>query len=196
MNPDRKNQLLAKRAQLQNRIRFNEFVENRIVPFLEILDELQNLEIEHSIISFRCIPQEFHEPLYEYLQTETLSKYQLAKDMIRAEDWEVVTVLEKYPSTNPFRYVLDAAVVGYGNQPDEVLQELVETHQITNEKVYVCWLNYAFLIEVDLADLAAIANDELFTPWHHDVLLFPKHYDWLIVYSLEDEWRFKSLQTN
>lgn len=86
--------------------------------------------------------------------------------------------------------------MGYGNQSHEVLQEFVETHQITNKKMYVCWLNYAFLIEVDLADFAAKVNNELFTPWHHNVLLFPKNYDWLIAYSLEDEWRFKSLQTN
>lgn len=196
MTPERKNQLLEKRAQLQLRIRFNEFVEQRIAPFLDILDELQNAEIKYRVLSLRCIPEELHELLWGYFKTEPLSKYQLTKDMIKSEDSEVATVLEKYPSTNPFRYVLDAAVVGYGNQPDEVLQELVETHQITNEKVYICWLNYAFLIELDLEDLAAIANDELFTPWHHDVLLFPKNYDWLIVYSLEDEWRFKSLQTN
>lgn len=196
MNSERKNQLLEKRAQLQLRIRFNEFVTYCITPFLEILEELQNAEIEYRILSLRCIPEEFHELLCDYLKTEALSKYQLAKVMIKSEDSEVATVLEKYPSANPFRYVLDVAVVGYGNQPDEVLQELVETHQITNEKVYVCWLNYAFLIELDLEDLAAKANNELFTPWHHDVLLFPKNYDWLIVYSLEDEWRFKSLKTN
>ncbi|MGV4413334.1 MULTISPECIES: hypothetical protein [unclassified Chryseobacterium] len=189
MNPDRKNQLLAKRAQLQNRIRFNEFVENRIVPFLEILDELQNLEIEHSIISFRCIPPEFHELLRRHTQTEALEKYKLAKVEITTEDTTVETVLEKYPSINPFRYVLDASVVGYGNLPDEALQEIQETQQFKEEKVFVYWLKYAFLLEIDFKDLVKRANDDLFNSWHDDAVIFPKDYSWLIAYTIEDEWR-------
>ncbi|WP_333887020.1 hypothetical protein [Sphingobacterium siyangense] len=164
-------------------------MENRIVPFLEILDELQNLEIEHSIISFRCIPPEFHELLRRHTQTEALEKYKLAKVEITTEDTTVETVLEKYPSINPFRYVLDASVVGYGNLPDEALQEIQETQQFKEEKVFVYWLKYAFLLEIDFKDLVKRANDDLFNSWHDDAVIFPKDYSWLIAYTIEDEWR-------
>lgn len=135
MNPDRQNQLLAKRAQLQVRIRFNEFVESRIVPFLDILNELRALQIKHRVFSFRCIPQEFHKLLREYLQGETQAKYQLADVTITSEDIVAETILEKYPSAHPFRYVLDAPVIGYGNLPDEVLQELARTNKLAEREV-------------------------------------------------------------
>ncbi|KMQ70355.1 hypothetical protein [Chryseobacterium koreense] len=190
MNPDQRNQLLEKRAQLQIRIRFSEFVTRNIEPFLEVLEELQNSGIKYSVVSFRCIPLEFHELLQAYILKENLAKYKLSDVLITNEDKEVETVLEKYPSENPFRYVLDALVVGYGNQPDEVMRELMEQHQLSEKKVLICWLKYAFLLEMDLQDFIQNVNDDFMSGEHGDAVIFPRNHDWLIAYALEDEWRF------
>ncbi|WP_304343617.1 hypothetical protein [Chryseobacterium koreense] len=189
MNPDQRNQLLEKKAQLQIRIRFSEFVTRNIAPFLDVLEELQNSGIKYSVVSFRCIPLEFHELLREYIRKENLAKYKLSGVLITNEDKEVETALEKYPSANPVRYVLDAPVVGYGNQPDEVMRELMELHQLEEKNVLICWLKYAFLLEIDLQDFVQNVNDDFMNGWHGDAVIFPPNRDWLIAYALEDEWR-------
>ncbi|MEQ7801135.1 hypothetical protein ABDJ41_15135 [Pedobacter sp. ASV1-7] len=191
MTAEQQTQLQEKRVQLQIRIRFKEFLKEYITSFLEILDEFQNLEIEYRVLSFRCIPEEFHDLLRENLQIKALVKYQLAQVEITAEDLRFAAILEKYPSANPFRYVLDAPV-GYNSQPGEVLQEIMKTHRISEEIVVICWLKYAFLLEININDLAQKTNTGIINTWHGDTIIFPKDYRWLIAYSLEDEWRFKS----
>ncbi len=196
MHPDRRNELLEKRKQLQVRLRFNEFVQYRIAPFFEILDELQRLQIDFTVLVFRCVPQEFHELLRQYNRTEVPAKYNLTQIPITGEDIEVEIALELYPSANPFRYSFDAPVVGYADSPGEVLRHLMQTHRLAEKKVYLCWLQYAFLIKADLKNLAQKATTDLFNPWYSDAVIFPTDFSWLIAYSDKDEWRLGKLRSN
>lgn len=190
MDSEHINRLIKKREQLQLRLRFNEFVKLNIEPFLAVLDSFKVSEITYRVSSFRCVPLEFHELFCDYIQTEALATYQLTEVTICVQDTEVEFALAKYPSVNPFRYVLDASVIGYGSQHSKVLQELTGREPLIEKKAYICWLAYTFLLEVDFQDFAQKVNQQIINTWHGDTLIFPSDYAWLTAYSLEDEWRF------
>lgn len=191
MTPDQRKKLEEKKANLQLQIQLNEFIQDRINPFIEILEILIALQIKHQVVKLRCIPQKFHQPLKVFIENNPIAKHLPADITITSEDSEIEEILVQYPSANPFRYVSDSPTIGYGNLPNEILSELLEAQHLGEEKVFICWLTYAFLVEINLQELSERANTDLFNFWYSDALIFPKDNNWLISFSLEDEWRFK-----
>lgn len=191
METDHRNRLEEKRAELQKRLRFEEFLDERVKPFLEVLGLFKLLDIKYTVLSSRCIPLEFQELFLEYLRSDGLSPNNLRQIPIAGEDAAVETILEIYPSVNPLRYVLDAEIIAFDSSPAEALKKIVKNNHLIDDKVSVCFLNYAFILEVHFKELVEKADDELFNTWLGDVLIFPRSSSWLIAYSLEEEWRFK-----
>ena len=190
MDLTRRQQLEAKREQLQTMLRYKEFQEVYVEPFFDILDHFDTLKIAHRIISFRCVPLEFHQLLQEFKETLDLDKYKVSDVLISADDIQVQNILTVFPSVNPFRYVLNAPIIGYESNPKEILQELKNIHKLDDKKVFICYLRYAFLLEISFTDLAKKANNEIFSSWHGDTIIFPSDHSWIIDYTLEDEWLF------
>lgn len=190
MDSKQRNNLLQKRTQLQLNLRFNDFVKACVEPFIEVLEELQRLKISHGIVSLRFVPQELKPLLREKLQSGTFAKYDLSGVEIGMEDTLIEQLMDVFPNRHSSRYFPDLPVVSLFEHPAPVLQELLGKHHIA-EQVYVCWLEYVFLLEVDLSDLAQKVNQELLDSRHGDVIIFSKDFSWLAVYyAFEDEWRF------
>lgn len=191
MDSNQRNELLQKRAQLQLNLRFNDFVKACVEPFIEVLEELQRLKLSHGIVSLRFVPQELKPLLMEKLQSGTFAKYDLSGVEIAMEDTLMEQLMDVFPNRHSSRYFPDLPVVSLLEHPASVLQELIGKHHIAEQVVYVCWLEYVFLLEVNLPDLAQKINQEILDSWHGDVIIFPKDFSWLAVYyAFDDEWRF------
>lgn len=191
MSPDKRRILQEKKEQLRIQIVFDEFVNRSILPFLEVLEALQDLGIGFQVVMLRCVPKEFLGLLSEYFKVGPFLKYNLSQIEISTDDRCIEQLLETYPNTHPLRYVPDLPVVGLiGDSPAVVFPEIMSINQIETHKVYLCHLKYAFLLEVNLQDLAQNADWTIFNIWEGDAVIFPKDFSWIIAYSLEEEWRF------
>lgn len=191
MDSKQRNKLLQKKAQLQLNLRFNDFVKAGVEPFIEVLEVLQRLKIRHRIVSLRFVPQELKPLLREKLQNGIFEKYDLSGVGIAMDDTLMEQLMDVFPNRHSSRYFPDLPVVSLLEHPTSVLQELMGKHHIAEQQVYVCWLEYVFLLEVDLSDLVQKVNQEILDSWHGDVIIFPKDFSWLAVYyAFEDEWRF------
>lgn len=191
MDSKQRNKLLQKRTQLQLNLRFNDFVKACVEPFIEVLEELQRLKISHDIVSLRFVPKELQPLLMEKFNGGAFVKYDLSGVEIAMEDTLMELLMDVFPSRHSSRYFPDLPVVSLLEHPTSVLQELIGKHHIAEQQVYICWLEYVFLLEVNLSDLAQKVNQEILDSRHGDVIIFPKDFSWLAVYyAFEDEWRF------
>lgn len=68
------------------------------------------------------------------------------------------------------------------------LKTAVESLALENQTVYMYYLQYAPLLQLQLYDLLPVDNENLFNFWHGDVVIFPENHSWLISYSLEEDW--------
>ena len=196
MNPERHQQLLEKRAQLQLRIRFNEFVKECILSFIALLDELQHLEIAYRVVELRYSKAEFQPLLMALFETETYTRYGFSKHKIFIDDDDtpITKLIEKYPSRHSSRYFPNLPIIDVQvEDPKTVLQNAIKDYKLSQTLVYMCWILYPFLLEVPLDEVAHKATNELFNSWHEDVVIFPKDYSWVLVcHSFESEWLFGS----
>lgn len=191
MSPEKRQVLQQKKEQLQRRIAFEAFLGESVIPFMEVLDTLQNLKISFKVVLLRCIPMEFKDLLLERFRTETFVKYNLSDIEISTDDIWIEQLLDSYPNMHPLRYVPDFPLVGSRvDVPSMVLSEILDTHHLASQNVYLCYLKYAFLLEINLQALAQNVDEEVFNIWQGDAVIFPKDLSWLIAYSLEEEWRF------
>ncbi|MEG0915866.1 MAG: hypothetical protein RSF68_02510 [Myroides sp.] len=190
MDAERLNKLLQKREHLQVRIRFNDFVKLFEEDFKEILKELQFLNIHYSIASWRCVPQEFHSLLAEYIQKDSFLKSKFAETKLLSNDDTVETLLNAFPSVNYLRYVPDLKIMGRGTEISALIQPLLDSYEMERLSVYFCWLKYPVILEMDILEFAELVNGEILGFWHGDLVVFPTDFTWLLTYSVEDEWRF------
>lgn len=190
MNLNNLNKLLQKREQLQTRIKFDDFVKLYVDGFVEILKEVQLLKIHYKIVSWRCVPNEFHVLLSEYIKKDAFLKNNDEETELFSDDSTVEELLKLFPSVNPLRYVPDLEIVHKGCDISALLHTLFKSNEIINSTVYFCWLKYPAIVIMDVCEFAELANDEILGFWHGDLVIFPNNFAWLLTYSIEDEWRF------
>lgn len=191
MTSEQSDRLLEKRKELQLHIRFNEFVKANVMPFFEILNEFQNSKIEYRALSFRRVPQELQELLREYIQSQACSSYKLSEAEISLGDEAVERLMERYPNTHPLRYIPDLPRYHFWWQ----VEEQIKKHQLEEQEVYLCYLQYALVFKVKISELIIKATEEVFTAWYGDLVVFPADYHWLLVHSVNDFWQFGNKHT-
>lgn len=194
MPPEKDKRLHNKRDELQLRIRLGEFINAYILPFAAILEELIQLKINFEVVESRCIPLEFHEHLAEPLQKEPLSVHALANLPFNSADPKIDSLMEQFPSVLSLRYQPDLPVFDIDPSNDDfALKQLIQKMRLNDTEVFLCYLNMPFVIKTNLTELAERANDEIFNTWQGDAVIFPNNSNWLIAYSLEEEWRYSTL---
>lgn len=186
MDSEYRNQIVQKRAQLQLRIRFDDFFKTYVEPFTEILDELLHTQIKYHIVSLRFVPSEFQSLFMEKFQKEPFAKYSLSRVETVMGEKVMESLIDVFPNKHSSRYFPDLSVVGSFTDLISVLTELIHEHD-----VYICWIQYPFLLEIDFQDLVQKIKEESLDCWFEDAVIFPKDYSWVIVYhAVEDEWLF------
>lgn len=186
MTPEQKERSIALKKRKKDELEAIEFAGKSVKPFLEILDEFRvaNVRMEQS---FMIIPQTEWLPVLQnlFLQ-EPYNQYDLSS-MEKKNDFPLLNLLfEKYPSQNPFRYVPE-----FHKLAEEFrFKDIVQHFQLKDKSVYFCYLPYAFVVRLNIAEILEADEEALFNPYHGDVVIFPEDVQWLLAYSLEEEWRF------
>tara|TARA_R110002020_G_scaffold218232_12_gene426061 strand:+ start:712 stop:1302 length:591 start_codon:yes stop_codon:yes gene_type:complete len=184
----KKERLEQLRAQLQTKLKAKEFLENQISPFLEIQNHLRHKEVAFTILDLLG----FQEEWLPYLEEELLESYfpALPDDLGQSKAVKLVhTLFDKYPTTNEFRYEPNFEKINLvSTQEVSGLKQTVKSLGLENQTVYLYYLQYTPLVQLELYDLFLVDNEDLFNFWFGDVVIFPENHSWLISYSLEEDW--------
>ena len=186
MTPDKRSQLESRRILLQQQQQAIDFVESRIRPFVEILQNLQQNEVPFNIVEIFNILPEWKMPLAKILSQHPFATFGLDKIAWVNESILIHQLLDRYPSANPFRYVPALPLMA----GDASLSSILQNIDATPGSVYLSYFTYPFVLQIELAHLRHLDEAELFNAWHGDAVIFPNNMQWLIAYSLEEEWRF------
>jgi hypothetical protein len=152
---------------------------------LEILQILKESHVHFNIVEFVNVRPEWKLFLDEILSENPFTAFELNKVPQSNDNALISELLDCYPSTNPFRYVPDFPLMPY----DTSLCSIRETLDPGSEMVYFFYFSYPFILQLPLSHLKQVDEAELFNFRHEDVVIFPKDMEWLIAYSLEEEWR-------
>lgn len=185
MTPQKRKELEDRRTFLQQRLQATAFAEGSIVPFVEILQILKESHVQFGIVEFVNVRREWKIFLDEILSGSPFAAFGLNKVPRSNDNALINALLDRYPSTNPFRYVPGLPLMPY----DTSLSSIIETYDAGREIVYFNYFAYPFVLELPLSHLKQVNETELFNSRHEDAVIFPKNKEWLIAYSLEEEWR-------
>lgn len=185
MDKTKRKELEKQRIQLQLFHKVQEFVSGDIDPALELLNKLYESRVLYKIVTLVNILPEWEPHLRETLSGPQYSAYRLENVPTSSENKLVKEVLNKYPTTNPIRYVPDLPQIKASISP---VKEITESLKLQDQEVYLYYFQYALIVQVSLFELSGIATESLFNWWHGDTIIFPTNTNWLIAYSLEEEW--------
>ena len=196
MNTNKRQLLAQRREQLQNKLEAEQHINSYLEPALEVLDYYKQQAIDYRIVALLSVPQAYQPHVAQCIQEQPYQQYGFAVDKLQATGSEKLLgqLWEKFPSTNEFRYVPDLPrFADYrGAAPAETqrdgLQRAVQKLALSEQSVYLYYLHYGLLLEVQLGQIGRHDTEELFNTWHGDVLLFSETTDWLIAFTMEDEW--------
>lgn len=191
MTPEQQSTLNEKRKLLQQQLQFKEFFSQYIAPFSEVLESLNLLKINYQVVLARCIPKEYQHLLIEQFNGGEFKKYNLSEIEITSEDEILERLFKIFPNKHALRYLPDFESIKIDfDYPKTILNNIIHSEHLTEQQVYLCYLGFGFVLQIDFQDLSDKVSDDIFNTWHGDTVIFPKNQEWLIAYSLENEWRF------
>ncbi|MBD1433929.1 hypothetical protein H8B06_13910 [Sphingobacterium sp. DN00404] len=196
MEHDKRTQLAQKREQLQIKLKAETYIERYITPVQEIFDYLCQQGAAYQIAGLLNIPTEYHPYIKQALARTPYDVYGFQPDHLQKPRLKqlIDTVFDRFPSTNELRYVPDLPeYANYNGIPSEdgtrdAIQQVIQALGLQDQSVYVYYLNYGLVLQLSLAALSDHEHEDLFNTWHGDVMVFPESLDWLIAFSLEEEW--------
>lgn len=185
MDSDKRAALEQRRRQLQIRQEAQAFMQSDVEPALEILSLLQRRGVIYKIVQMLHVKEDWKETVADALSQPPYTTYGFEAGHLKDQGIRALleSLFELYPSTNSLRYVPSLE-----KHVPQGLQQLVNELGLVHQKVYVYYLSYAFVLELQLHDLVKYANADTFNFWHGDALIFSNDLSWLIAYSLEEEW--------
>jgi len=196
MDNDIRAKLEHRRQRLQVKIKAETHIERYIQPVQEIFDYLRRQNVAHQIAGFVYIPAEYHLYIEQTLTQAPYNAYGFQPDHLQNPSIEklIDRVFDRFPSINQFRYVPDLPeYANYnGSQPKNGLRDglkhVTQALDLQDQPVYVYYLNYGIVLQLSLATLSSHEHEDLFNTWHGEVMIFADHTDWLIAFTLEEEW--------
>lgn len=185
MDNSRRTTLEQRRRQLQIRQEAQAFVQSDVEPALELLEMLRNKGVNYKIVQMLHVKDDWKETVADTLSQPAYTTYGFEAGHLQEQGMGALldALFGQYPSINSFRYVPDLAI-----SVPQGLQQVLHELRLTDQKVYLYYLGYAFVMELSLYDLVQHANADIFNPWNGDALIFSNDLSWLIAYSLEEEW--------
>jgi len=196
MDTDKRTALEQRRQKLQNKLQAEAYISQYLVPSLEVLDYFNQHGVAYRIAGLVSIPVEYYSYIEQAFTQPPYSDYGFAAVALHSPELQTTlqTIDDQFPSTNSFRYVPDfPRYADYRTVPPEStqrngLQKAVEALELPDQPIYLYYLRYPLVLEVALYSLCQHDHNDLFNFWHGDAFIFGKDSDWLITFSLEEEW--------
>lgn len=186
MDQHNRSALAQKKAELQRRLQASAFYRQHVADWLELPNLLQQHSVPFEVTGFYW-PQEFVSELPQQLADPETGRYLADRPLIADIESRLFSGLEqRYPSTNPLRYVPDMPY-RIPCEPDAhaALQQIIGKHP-PGTMVHFFYSRYAPELRVDLADI--LSNAALFFSLPEDCCLMTSAYQWILCRTLEDEW--------
>lgn len=196
MDNNKRSALEQRRQQLQLKIQAETYIERYIKPARELFDDLRQHEVTFEIAGIVYTPKEYRSHVEQTIVQSMYSDYGFQPNHLQSSAIEQLlnTLFDQYPSVNSLRYVPNLPkYADYGSVPPQGgprdgLQKVVQAMDLRDQNVYVYYLQYALVLKVSLRDLSVHDHEDLFNTWHGEVVIFSDHPDWLITFTLEEEW--------
>jgi len=164
---------------LQLKQRAKAFFEASIQPFTTITTALQNSGIDYAVCGCIIRPKALLPYFYEI---------PAAAELFHTGNRDTIKLLDQlfklYPTANALRYVPSLPKMDAG----ATLKDAVDFLGLDNQPVYVYYLRYAPVLQLQLYRLLSANAGDLFNRQQGDVVIFPTDLSWLIAYALETEW--------
>lgn len=196
MEHDKRTALEQRRQQLQTKLQAETYIVQDLAPALEVLDYLRQHDIAYRIAGLVSIPEKYHSYIEQAFTQPQYSDYDFPISALDSPELKasLQTINDRFPSTNSFRYVpelpryADYRALPHESTQRNGLQKAVQALELPDQPVFLHYLRYPLVIEVSLHNLAHHDNDDLFNFWHGDAFIFTSDIEWLIAFTLEDEW--------
>lgn len=192
----KREKLLEVRRQLQIKLKAEDYIQRTLQASLEVLNYFKKQEMAYFLPSYLFIPEAYTSYVQARLSQTPFTDLQANSFNINPPDLEAIvkSVLDHFPSKNNFHYVPDLmkyAAYRSGNQDAMLrdgLEQAIQALALPNQAVYVYWMQYGLLLQVELEIVQAHDQEDLFNTWNGDVLIFSTAADWLISFNMEDIW--------
>lgn len=196
MDDNKRSALEQRRQQLQLKIQAETYIERHIKSARELFDDLRQHEVTFEIAGLVYTPMEYRPYIEQTIVQPMYNKYRFQSNHLQSTALEQLldTLFDQYPSINPLRYVPNLPkYADYSSMPSkgglrDGLQKVVHAMGLQNQNVYVYYLQYALVLKASLRDLCTHDHEDMFNTWHGEVVIFTDHPDWLITFTLEEEW--------
>lgn len=196
MDDNKRSALEQRRQQLQVKMKAEAYIARYITPVQEIFDYIRQQEVAYQIAGLAHLPAEYHPYVEQAISEAPYKAYGFQSDHLRKPELQrkLNTIFDRFPSINSFRYVPDLPeYANYNGVPSEDgvrdgLQRVIQALALQDQQVYIYYLNYGLVLQLSLTALSDHEHEDLFNTWHGDVLIFSDELNWLIVFTLEEEW--------
>lgn len=162
-----------------------DFVANDLVPAIELLNRINENATICKIVELVNIPPDRIPSVAETLSTEKYRNFGFDNIPTSSGNSLVSRLLDKFPNTHPLRYAPDLPQFETSAYP---VTQLSEVLNLEDQSVNLFYFRYAVLFKLSLSDFSLIDSSLLFNWWDGDAIIFPDTLDWLISYSLEEQW--------
>lgn len=197
MDNDKRSALEQRRKHLQIKIQAEAYIIRHIKSARELFDDLHQKQVSYKIIGLINTPVDYLEEVIRTICQPTYRTYGFHEKHInnKALEKQLDVLYEKHPSIHPFRYMPE--LIKYADYYRDLLPEgtfrdglrkTVEAVGLIEQKVYLYYLQYTLVLEVSLASICANDHEDIFNTWHGEVMIFDHQADWLITFTLEEEW--------
>lgn len=195
MDPADREKLIAKKTLLNTKLSVHRFMEQHLLPWLEIYDYLRNNQIAHEVKYLASVSAEEIPAWKTRFGTGILEPYHFNEDQLIVSDTEPLhaAIAAKYPNIHPLRYVPDLPVC-FSDEEDavKVLQALEKKFSLSGQVLFF----HQHLSPVLLVPFSALAeNVNNLLLQFENIFIIPENHEWLLFRSMEDEWRFGKQNT-
>ena len=196
MDNDKRALLEQRRQQLQIKMQAEAYIERHIKPARELFDDLHQHDLAYQIAGLVSTPAEYLPYVEQAMTQPPYCDYGFHPNHLQSAELEQLldSVFDRFPSVNALRYVpdlpgyTDYGGIPFDNDRRDGLQKVMQALGLQDQNVYVHYLQYTLVLKVSLAALSNHEHESLFNTWHGEVLIFSDNPDWLITFTLEEEW--------
>lgn len=196
MNEDKRKILEKRRKQLQTKIEAEEYIERHIHPTRDLFEALTKLNLTYYIAGLVYTPMPYLPYVEQEIAKQAYLDYGFHKEHMQSASVEtILEILDRqYPTTNSICYVpaLTAYANYYSAAPNQLIRDGLKKARkalaLLEQEVYVYYMQYGLVLRVSLDAICLHDHEDLFSTWTGEVLIFSEATDWLITFTLEEEW--------
>lgn len=193
MDEASRKRLADKKFEIQRRIKVEGEIDRHLMDWLAIYEILLNNKIPHQIVQLATINAEDLAIWQVILQQKSLGKYSFNTALFNVTPTKnlFTKFYHAFPSVYAMRFLPTLVEPLFiGDTASENIAYFAKQLAVKNEdEIYLLYLYYFPVVSLKFADLIDHA-DLLFDYPLEDIVVVAKDFSWLMINTMEDEWRY------